>query len=178
MLTGYYFHIFQCVFSQFNLLFKQNTKKRMTRMWQASTKSHILWKLHMSKQEREKSSKTQWPNSSWTFAPCRWVRMQTRSLFIGVSEFAAETSAPVRSTASGHAIPVRVTCGTVTRMMAAHDESESSRQRDGWKEDRQRRAGLPQALDDSNSFPKKKSLYIVLIKPAHFLINWALNWFA
>lgn len=126
----------------------------------------------------KKKQQTQWPNSSWTFAPCRWVRMQTRFLFIGVSEFAADTSASVRSTASGHAVPVRVTCGTVTRMMAAHDESESSRQRDGWKEDRQRRAGLPQALDDSNSVPKKKSLYIVLIKPAHFLINWALNWFA
>lgn len=28
-----------------------------------------------------------WPNSSWTFAPCRWVRMQTRFPFIGVSEF-------------------------------------------------------------------------------------------
>lgn len=82
--------------------------------------------------------------------------MQTRFLFIEVSESAAETSTSVQSTASGHAVPIRVTCGTVTRMMAPHDESESNRQRDVWKEDRQTRAGLLRAPDDSGSIEERK----------------------
>lgn len=47
--------------------------------------------------------------------------MQARFLFIQVSECAAETSISVRSTANGHAVPIRGTCCTVSRMMAAHE---------------------------------------------------------
>lgn len=134
-----------------------------------SMKNHILWKLHVQtwrKKQQTTCFHSQWWNNSWTFAPCTWVRMQTRFLFNRVSEFAAETSTSARSTASGHVVPIRLTRGTVTQMMAAHDESESTRQ---W-EDRQGWASPLWALDDSNSFQKKR-LYIVFITQAHFLIN-------
>lgn len=57
--------------------------------------------------------------------------METRSLFIRVSEFAAETSTSAHPTTNGRAIPIRVICGAVIQMMATHDESESNRQQDG-----------------------------------------------
>lgn len=41
-------------------------------------------------------------------------------------------------------------------MMAPHDESESNRQRDVWKEDRQTWAGLLRAPDDSGSIEERK----------------------
>lgn len=56
------------------------------------------------------------------------------------------------NTASGHAVPIRVTCCTVTRMMASHNESASHREQDGQKENRQKQAGLPQGLNESNLF--------------------------
>lgn len=57
----------------------------------------------------------------------------------------------------------------VTGVMAAHDESESNRQQDIWKEDTQRRAGLQPASYDSNSYQEKINDF-VFIKLAH--LEW------
>lgn len=114
-------------------LYKKNERKKKQwkgrRRW-TLTNNHILWKLCMYKHEAKKQQTTCFHPQWSTVEPLHPVgESECRPDFSLLRSLKTSTSA--RSTGSGHAVLITVACGTVIRMMAAHDES--NKQWEGWK---------------------------------------------
>lgn len=130
----------QCLFIQWNcisyctntIIQKMKEKKKQwkgRRRW-TLTNNHILWKLCMYKHEAKKQQTTCFHPQWSTVEPLHPVgESECRPDFSLLRSLKTSTSA--RSTGSGHAVLITVACGTVIRMMAAHDES--NKQWEGWK---------------------------------------------